>query len=370
MKRPIVLAGGGTGGHVFVADAIAKALVASGETRDALGFVGSRRGQESVLLADSGISLTLLPGRGIKRSLSPRTVLDNIGAMIGLGAAFMTMVVRFGRNRPRAVVSVGGYAALPAGLAAALWRVPLILVNIDAVPGSTHRLLARVAVASCVIGDDVDLPHSTVTGAPVRDEFVQIDRSPSGRQAAKRTLNCDPERPLISVMTGSLGARSVNLSVLELAGAWSARPLTIYHVCGSRDFTEVSSRAAHIEGELEYRVVAFEECPGVLYQATDVLVSRAGALSIAEIAVSGVAAIMVPLPGAPGDHQTKNAQSLVAHDAGILVSDGDLTAQRLGEEIDRLLNDPTARANIEENARARGRSDAAERVATVVMSYV
>ena len=369
MKRPIVLAGGGTGGHVFVADAIAKALVASGESRDALGFVGSRRGQERVLLADSGISLTLLPGRGIKRSLSARTVLDNMGALVGLGVALVTMVVRFGRHRPRAVVSVGGYAALPAGVAAALWRVPLVLVNIDAVPGSTHRLLARVAAASCVISDDVDLPRPTVTGAPVREEFVDIDRSPSGRQVAKRRLGCDPERPLISVMSGSLGARSVNTAVLELAREWSARPLTIYHVCGSRDFKEVSTRAARTEGEIEYKVVEFEEHPGLLYQATDVLVSRAGALSIAEIAVSGVAAVMVPLPGAPGDHQTKNAQSLVTHGAGILVSDGDLTAQRLGEEIDHLLSDPAARADIEGNARARGRADAAARVAAVVMSY-
>ena len=138
MTRPIVITGGGTGGHIFPMSAIAEALASLGEQPNQLRFVGSRRGQEWRLLGDGPIALTLLPGRGIRRSLRPRALAQNVGAVLGLLAGLVQAVVIVGRWRPRAVVSVGGYASFPVSAAAVLWRRPLVLVDLDATPPATQ----------------------------------------------------------------------------------------------------------------------------------------------------------------------------------------------------------------------------------------
>ena len=369
MKRPIVIAGGGTGGHVFVAEAVADALIATGERPGSLAYVGSRRGQEKVLLAGSAIPLTLLPGRGIKRSLAPRDILKNFGAVAGLVAGIGSLLIRFASWKPRAVVSVGGYAALAAGVAAAIWRRPLILVNIDAVPGSTHRFLARFASASCVISPSTPLPNPIVTGAPVRAEFEEVDRSREARSEAKIALGADPERPLLAVVTGSLGARSVNMAVVALAERWRDRSLTIYHVTGERDREVVSAMAPDGAMALDYKIVEFESRMSLLYQASDLVLCRAGALTVAEIALVGLCAVLVPLPGAPGDHQTKNAEAMVDLGAGTMISDPALTSDLLDEVLSALLSAPERRDQIERAAQSLGRPRAAAAVAKVVKEY-
>jgi len=367
VSRPIVIAGGGTGGHVFVAQAVADALVGSGESPSDLRFVGSRRGQEARLLAGSETPLSLLPGRGIVRSFRPRALIQNIGATIGLGYSIVVMALFFATWKPRVVVSVGGYAALPAGIAAGIWRRPLVLVNIDAIPGSTHRFLARFATASAVISTETDLPGAVVTGAPVREEFEDLDRSPAARHHARQMLGCDPDRPFIAIVTGSLGARSVNSAVVELARQWNDKAVTIFHVTGQRDFSEISEQAPSDLLALNYRLVAFESDMATLYQASDIVVCRAGALTVAELGVVGFCAVMVPLPGAPGDHQTKNAQAVVNAGAGWMISDADVSPERLGDVLQELLMDPDEVRHIEQAARAFGRPHAAERVAELVL---
>jgi UDP-N-acetylglucosamine--N-acetylmuramyl-(pentapeptide) pyrophosphoryl-undecaprenol N-acetylglucosamine transferase len=369
VSHPIVIAGGGTGGHVFVAQSVADALLDTGVDPAQLRFVGSRRGQESTLLAGSPIALTLLPGRGLDRSWAPGRLAQNLVAAVGLAVGSVSMLVRFAAWRPRAVVSVGGYAALPAGLAAGIWRRPLILVNIDVEPGSTHRLLARFATASCVVSDETPLPNPTLTGAPVRGALEQIDRSSEGRRRARAALACDPDRAMVAVVTGSLGARSVNEAVLALAFDWAERAVTLYHVTGRRDFEQLSARRPHGDAVLDYRLVPFEEEMGLVYQACDVLVCRAGALTVAEIGVVGLCSILVPLPGAPGDHQTKNALSLANQGAAVVLGDAELSPERLGEMLVGLLEDEARRASFEEAARRCGHPKAAASVAKVVLEH-
>lgn len=368
MSRPIFVAGGGTGGHVFVADAVARALVEDGVDPADLRFVGSTRGQERELLAGRGIELTLLPGRGILRSLRPRAILRNLGSSLGILLALLGALALTARQRPRAVVSVGGYAAAPAGIAAVLLRRPLILVNVDAVPGLAHRLLGRFAAASCVAFPGTPLPRSVVTGAPVRPEFLSVAGDPGSRRAAKLALGCDPDRPLVAVLTGSLGARSVNAAVLELADRWRGRGATLYQVSGRRDFEDfeamVSSRPA---GVLDHRLVPFEADVPSLYGAADVAVTRAGALTVAELAVCGLPAVLVPLPGAPGDHQTRNAEALVSAGGGILLADRDLSGSRLDDLLSALLDDESALDSMATAARVLGHPDAAGEVAEVVL---
>jgi undecaprenyldiphospho-muramoylpentapeptide beta-N-acetylglucosaminyltransferase len=371
VSGPIVIAGGGTGGHVFVAEAVATALCDRGVDRSDLRFIGSERGQERELLAESGIELVLLPGRGIQRSLSPSAIRANLGAVLGIVRAFLRSFSLLRQLRPAAVVSVGGYAAAPVGIAAAVLRRPLVLVNVDAVPGLTHRVLGRFSAAACVAFPGTPLENATVTGAPVRPAFAAIDAEGSGRRLAAAGLGVEEGRHVIAVLTGSLGARSVNEAVLGLADRWRGRAVTIYHVTGRRDFADLTARwVANVDDVIDYRQVPFEPDVPRLYQAADVAITRAGALTVAELAMAGLPAVLIPLPGAPGDHQTLNARALAEVGGGILMADSEVSSGRLDEEVGALLAEPVRRAEMAQSAHGLAHVDAAGEVAEVVLSHV
>lgn len=177
-----LIAGGGTGGHINPALAIADALAARGHAKEAIRFAGSRRGLEARLVPEAGYEITLLPGRGISRELSR----ESIGAVCGLIVAFFKAIFLVHRLKPRVIVSVGGYASAPVALAAVLLRAPLVLAESNAVPGAANRLVGRMAKASAVALEGTSLPRAVVTGNPVRPEIAYLDRSAEARQAAKR----------------------------------------------------------------------------------------------------------------------------------------------------------------------------------------
>lgn len=339
--------------------AIAGALVERGHPADTVRFVGSRRGIERRLVPAAGFALTTLPGRGIVRRLS----WSNVGAVAGLLLGAAQAVVLVGRLRPAVVVSVGGYASVPCVLAAFLWRVPVLVAEQNSVPGAANRLAARLGASAAVSFPDTGLPRATVTGNPVRAEILAIDHTPAGRVAARARLGVAADAMLIGVATGSLGARSVNRAVVALAGLWCDRAgVAIYHVTGERDWAEISAQAP-TGCALAYRAVRFEEHMELLYAAADIMVGRAGASSVAELAVVGVPSVLVPLPGAPGDHQTANAQRLASVGAAIVVPDEDCDGPRLGATLDALLSQPEHLASLAESARAAGRPQAALDVA-------
>lgn len=369
MNRPIVIAGGGTGGHVYVADALAKALRDQGLADQELCFLGSRRGMERTMLADDASRLILLGGRGIKRSLRPKACVDNLLALLGLVSAVAKAGWFFATHRPRAMVSVGGYAALPAGIAAWLWRCPIVVVNIDAVAGRTNQLLGSRAVASCVAFVGSGLEREVLTGAPVRPEFFGRDRSPAGRRLAKEALGVSPEKALVAVVTGSLGAASVNRAIAGLKDVWQDRHVTIYHVTGSRDFETFHALGGHYGG-IDYVVTAFEDRIATLYQAADVAVTRAGALTIAELCAAGVPAVLVPLPHAPSDHQTLNARALFALGAGVMLADEHVSPMRLREELADLLDSEPRRRAMEQALSSLAHPAAASDAAKVVRDHV
>ncbi|MHB8219601.1 MAG: UDP-N-acetylglucosamine--N-acetylmuramyl-(pentapeptide) pyrophosphoryl-undecaprenol N-acetylglucosamine transferase [Acidimicrobiales bacterium] len=372
-RRYAVVAGGGTGGHVFEALAVARALCAAGHEPSEIEIMGSRRGQEATLLATAGFPLTLLPGRGIVRRTGPRDLLDNVGAVAGTAWATVRAWARVARWRPRVVVSVGGYASFPAAAAAVGWRVPLVLVNIDAVPGLVHRVLGRFAAASAVAFPGTPLPRSVVTGTPVRDEVVAIRRSPDSARRARAMLAIPPDRVPGAVFGGSLGARTINDAVTTLARRWAGRgDRTLYHVVGRRSWDpalQVTGAADPAPDGLCYRAVPFEDRMELLYQAADVMVCRAGAVTVAELAVVGIPSILVPLPGAPSDHQTANARLLASAGAAVLLSDAECVGSRLESELDDLLGDGRRLVSMGRAARGLGRPDAAARVAEVVVRH-
>jgi UDP-N-acetylglucosamine:LPS N-acetylglucosamine transferase len=280
------------------------------------------------------------------------------------------------------VVIVGGYASFPAGLAAVLTRVPLVSMNTDAVPGAVNGLLGRFAAANAVAFPGTDLPRTHVTGTPVRPELATLERTPDRQADSRAALGLPPDRQTVACAGGSLGARRVNRAVADLASSWAGcADRSLYHVTGRRDFeafaAEAAARASSgtTAGEgsngsgLCYQMVPFEERMPDLYNSADVCVVRAGAMTVAELLVSGVPAILVPLPGAPRDHQTRNADALVTMGAAVLVPDDECDGARLGLALDALLSDPDRLRAMGEAARANGRADAAARVAELVDAH-
>ena len=354
-----VIAGGGTAGHVQPALAIAQALVARGHHADGIHFVGSARGLEARLVPAAGFKVTLLPGRGIARRLT----LANIGAVFGLLAAVVRAIDLVRSLRPKVVVSVGGYASVPAVIGAVVWRVPIVLHEQNAVPGLANRLAARFAKACAISVPGTPLPNAELTGRPVSAEIAGVDRSYAGKARARERLNIPHARRVVSAFGGSLGARRINEAVVGLAALWSDREdVAIRHVVGSRDWASFKQPEV---GPLLYEAIEYENDMPLLYAASDVVVCRAGG-SVHELAAAGVPAVLVPLPGAPGDPQTANANAMAERGAAVVVPDAECTAERLAQVLDPLLADPAKVDAMAKAAAALGRHDAADRVATLV----
>ncbi|HEY5111281.1 MAG TPA: glycosyltransferase [Acidimicrobiales bacterium] len=366
MAGPVVITGGGTGGHVFPMQAVAEALRSSGLSASDLRFVGSRRGQEGRLLGSGDIELTLLPGRGLRRSLRPKDIVINVGAGLGLTSALITAFVLVRRWRPSVVVSVGGYASFAVSFAAACWRTPLVLVELDATSGAAQRLVARRAIKRCCAFPS-DGDNDVVTGAPIRAEIENIDRSIDARRLAKShaTPPIDAERSVVVVMTGSLGSTRVNTAVSELAALWSTRrDRTIIHVTGRRDYGEVQRHVPELKG-LDYRVVEFGDMT-VLWALADVAVCRAGAMTLAELTALSIPSVLVPLPNAPDDHQSKNAQAVVVAGGAELIVDAHCDAVALGATLERILV-PSSLFAMARGAGTLAHHDAARAIAAVIL---
>lgn len=329
-----VIAGGGTAGHTLPGIAIARALVELGHDPATLHFVGSERGSEAHLVPAAGFAVTLLPGRGIQRRLT----LANVGAVWGLLRALVRAFLLMARHRPAVVVAMGGYASVPCALAAVVLRVPIVVAEQNAVPGLANRLTARFAKVAAVSFPGTALPRAVLTGNPVRPEVLAVDRA-RDRDAARSALHIADGQRVLLAFGGSLGSLRINEAVVGALAAWlPRRDLTVRHVIGERDWAELTEQApAPVTEGVTYVPVRYEDDMPRAFAAADLVLCRSGATSVAELAAIGVPAILVPLPGAPGDHQTANARALVDAGAAVLVPDAELTAERLVREVDALL---------------------------------
>jgi UDP-N-acetylglucosamine--N-acetylmuramyl-(pentapeptide) pyrophosphoryl-undecaprenol N-acetylglucosamine transferase len=349
-----IITGGGTGGHVYPALALAQELVARGHPASSLRFVGSRRGLEARAVPAAGYEIDLLPGRGFQRRLSfanLRVVWDTIVASVRAGR-----IVR--RLRPHVVVGVGGYASLPCVGAARLRRVATVVHEQNAAPGLANRVAVALRARPAISLPGTPLRGAVLTGNPVRPEIAAVRRSP------------DPVRPLVAVFGGSLGARRINEAAFALYERWRSRvDVAVRHITGTRDYAELAARFRDLRRDddlLRYELIEYEEHMDELYRRTSLAVCRAGAVTVAELAVVGLPAVLVPLGGAPGNHQTRNAEALVSAGAAVLVPDAECDGARLETEIDRLLGDPDQLAAMSVWALTLARPDAAGRLADFV----
>ncbi|MBI3080605.1 MAG: undecaprenyldiphospho-muramoylpentapeptide beta-N-acetylglucosaminyltransferase [candidate division NC10 bacterium] len=341
----LCIAGGGTGGHVFPALATAAAVRARAP-QAALLFVGTAAGLEARLVPAAGYPFETIRVRG----LTGKALGERIMALVALPGAVAQsrrLLARFG---PDVVLGVGGYVAGPVLVAAALRGVPTVLHEQNAIPGLTNRLLCRMATAVAVSLEAarVHLParRLTVTGNPVRADLFEHARDRS-REAFG-------------------GARRLNEAMRGAAGALGdcRTRLQFLHATGERDREAVA--AAYAAAGIRAVVLPFIEAMGAAYAAADLVICRAGATTVAELAALGKPAILVPFPHAAGDHQRHNAAALAAGGGAVLVLEQDLTSAGLADRIRELVQDPVRLGRMARCAAAAGRPDAAERLADLL----
>lgn len=353
MTAPVLIMAGGTGGHIFPGLAVAEELRHRGID---VQWLGGRSGLEGTLVPAAGINLHTVAFSGVRG----RGLLTLLRAPFRLLAALREARRILRATRPRCVLSMGGYAAAPGGLAAWLGGVPMVVHEQNSVAGHTNRLLARLARR--VLGGFADvLPRSEWVGNPVR---AQIEALPAPDQRAR-----DDTKLRILVLGGSQGARALNRTVpVSLAGLAATTPLVVRHQVGGGNTEDAGfARQTYARAGVNASVPEFIEDMADAWGWADLVIGRAGALTLAELACAGVPAILVPFPAAVDDHQTRNAQALVDAGAAVLVHERDLDAQQLGDRIAALAADRPRLLAMAVAARAMARPGAAARIADICL---
>ena len=362
-----VVAGGGTSGHVLPALAIIDALVERGHDRSTLLYMGTRRGVETTIVPPTGTPSVFDDVVGLQRSR--RAWRANLGFFPRLWRARRSAIARFRSDRPSVVVSVGGYASLPAVLAARRLHVPIVVVSYDRRPGRSSRITSRFASVSATAFPDSPLPRAVHCGAPVRAEIRHLDRDVE-RVPARVRLDVPLDRFLVVVVGGSLGSGALNAAVESLVRQCrDDSTLAVFHVAGERFVDEVRERMDRLmtnDDEVLHRLVGYHDRMADLYAAADLVVARGGPGTVAEIATVGVPSVLVPWAGAADDHQTENVRWLSDAGAAVISSD-DRIADDLAETVRSLRAQPTRLDDMARRARELGEVNRRAAVADVVI---
>lgn len=354
----VVIAGGGTGGHLYPGIAVARALLA--RRPDArVSFAGTARGLEARVIPQEGFELDVIRSVGLKgKSLVARL---RGGAMLPVSLVDALRVVT--RRRPHVVVGVGGYSSGPVVLMAAMRGVPTMVLEQNAVPGLTNRWLAPFVRAAAVTYDGTLTyfrGRGFVAGNPVRPEFLR----PQGAAGTRDV----PRSPRVLILGGSQGAHAVNMAMVATAPELVRRcpGLEIVHQTGTRDLEMV--RDAYRRAGIQARAESF--ITDVAHEMTqaDVVVSRAGATTLAELAALGIPAVLVPFPAAADDHQRRNAEVLAQQGAAVLTEERTLATEEgrsvFVEALVALAGDPARRQAMGTAMRAFAKPDAADTIVT------
>ena len=351
----VLIAGGGTGGHLYPGIALARELKRRDPSTQVT-FVGTKTGIEARVVPREGFELDLIHVEGLKgKSRLERT----IGfALLPISALDSWRVIA--RRRPDVVVGVGGFASGPVLALAALFGYPTMLLEQNALPGITNRLLARV-VRAAAVNFEAALAYfprtGFVAGNPVRPEFF-----PAQNEEANDRFTTPRDAARVLIFGGSQGAHAINVAAVEAASrlAASGVRLAITHQTGERDLDLV--RDAYQRAGLAARVEAFIFQIDREMKSADVVICRAGATTLAELAASATPAILVPLPTATDDHQRKNAVVMADAGAALVIEERELTAA-LADAVKALVTDRDRLRRMSEAARRLARPDAAERIA-------
>ena len=363
----VMLTGGGTGGHIYPALAIAKGLLAHDAKTEIL-YVGTRDGMEARLVPEAGIAFAGISGKGLPRKL-------NLETLKVVGKSFKALwqtKEQLRKFHPDLVVGTGGYVSGPVVLTAALFNFPTLLHEQNALPGITNRILARF-VRRVMVTFPESMPRFGVkkklelVGLPVRPEIGTVSR-----EAGAKHFKLRSDRLTLLVTGGSRGARSINQAMIEVLEHLSQRPdIQVIWATGT---------ATHLETleELKKRSITWER-PGWLVleylkdmpealACADLYIGRAGAASLAELMIAGVPSLLIPYPFAAENHQEYNAQALVQGGAARLIKDSDLNGQRLWKEVEELMSQPALLAKMGAAAEKLAQPKALDKIVDLCLS--
>ena len=359
-KKPlrVLVSGGGTGGHIFPAVSIANAVRRRHPDAEIL-FVGALGRMEMERVPAAGYEIVGLPVAGFDR----RRLWRNFSVIVKLMRSLRKARKVLRDFRPDIAIGVGGYASGPMLKAAQKKGVPTLLQEQNSYAGVTNKLLAKKAKAICVAYDGMErfFPADAIicTGNPVRYEIANAS---TPRDEAKRALGFDPERPLLLVVGGSLGARTINQSI---AGSLDKILSTGTQVLWQTGKLYIDECQAAAESHKDVKATAFISNMAMAYRAADLVVARAGACTISELQLLGVPAVLVPSPNVAEDHQRKNALALADRDAAVMVLDADAPAQ-LATVVAELLADAPRRELLARNVAAMALRESDERIVDAI----
>lgn len=366
MQSPrIIISGGGTGGHIFPAIAIANAIKEKVASAEIL-FVGAKGKMEMEKVPEAGYNIEGLWISGLQRSLTPKNLLFPFKLLSSL---FKSNTV-FNRFKPDVAVGVGGFASGPMLRVAAAKGIPIVLQEQNSFPGITNRLLGKKASKVCVAYEGMEkfFPKDALmlTGNPVRKEVVDIEGK---RNEALAFFGLKETMPVLLIVGGSLGARSVNEALLQHIDMIVSNKIQVVWQTGKFSFEKVSAAIAAKGLHEQVKVHAFIKRMDLAYAVADLVVSRAGAIAVSELTLVAKPSILVPYPFAAEDHQTKNALSLVQNNAAMLVKDSE-AADKLPGLVVSLMRDESKRISLSENIRTMGFANAANNIADEVLKLV
>lgn len=357
----VIISGGGTGGHIFPAIAIADAIKKKNPNADIL-FVGAKGRMEMERVPKAGYKIEGLWISGIQRSLTLKNLSFPFKLIASMAKA--RSIVRM--FKPQVAVGVGGYASGPLLKVASAKKIPSLIQEQNSYPGITNRLLASKVNKICVAYEGMEkwFPKDKIimTGNPVRQQVVELE----GKKAESiKYFDLKQNMPIVLVVGGSLGARTINNSVEKNLQLIKENQYQIIWQTGKM----YGDKAYQAVRNLEYdgiKIHRFIDRMDLAYAAADVVVSRAGAMSVSEICLTGKPAILIPSPNVAEDHQTKNAKALANNNAAVLLPDNE-AEEKLGNEIKKLIEDNKLRSALSANATKMAHKNAAEKIADEVI---
>ena len=365
--RRVIISGGGTGGHIYPAITIARAI-ADIEPTEFL-YVGSKIGLENTLIPNEGIPFVTIDVRGLERKISFRNLVT-LGKTAGSLLRAEQIIHKF---KPDVVIGTGGFVCGPVLLAASLSGIPTLVQEQNVIPGVTNTILSRfvkcVALGYEEAADRFKRKDILVyTGNPVRKDILT-----GTRDHGRALLGLDPDKFTLLVAGGSRGARSINNAMIEVRRYFrDSRDIQILHVTGDHEYDRVVGQLEGIDGKGRYgegsHIIPYLHHMPEALAAADLAVYRAGAVGLAELTVRGLPAILIPYPYAAEDHQRYNAQALVMCGAAKMILDKMLTGRELLEEIVHLKNDPEALKRMARASKSKGRPQAAHDIAELALS--
>ncbi|MBV6497416.1 MAG: undecaprenyldiphospho-muramoylpentapeptide beta-N-acetylglucosaminyltransferase [Acidobacteria bacterium ACB1] len=346
----VLIAAGGTGGHIYPGIAVAKELMRRDETSEVL-FVGTAKGLETRIVPENGFQLSVIKSAGLKNV----GLKGKVRGMMILPKSFLEAWKLIRDYRPNVVIGAGGYVSGPVLLTAALMGRRTLVMDSNALPGFTNRKLAKfVDKAALTFEEAVPFfgKKATVTGNPVRDEFFEIEFE-------------EPQKPLrLLVFGGSQGSQAINRAVTAATEFLDKDAYSIVHQTGEADRETVSS--AYETAGWDVKVLPYITNMVDSFREADLIICRAGATTCAEVAAAGKPAIMIPLPTAADDHQRKNAEALVRAGAAEMILQSDLNGQALADKIDGLRREPARLVEMSRSARKLARPDAAAATVDII----